>query len=72
VVSLFALGYCVLGAIMTAWISATPGKHDLATLEFRAYLWIAAAIVFFIISIVLVYFGLKKKPEIAEHEQQAH
>ena len=68
--SLLAFGYCVLGVIMTAWISATPGEHDLAALEFRAYLWIAAAIVFLVISIVLVYFGLKKKSEITKPPEQ--
>ncbi len=59
-VSLLGFGYSVLGVIMTAWISATPGKHNLIVLEFRAYLWILASVVFFVISIVLVYFGLKK------------
>jgi hypothetical protein len=63
VVSLLAFGYCALGVIMTAWISATPGEHDLAALEFRAYLWIAATVVFLILSVVLAYFGLKKHPE---------
>ncbi len=51
VISVSAFGYCVLGVIMTAWISATPGEHDLALLEFRAYLWMAVAFVFLVISI---------------------
>lgn len=62
VVSILAFGYCVLGVIMTAWISATPGEHDLAVLELRAYLWMAASFVFLAVAIVLAYFGLKKKP----------
>jgi len=58
---LLAFGYCVLGVIMTAWISATPGQHDLGMLETRAYLWIGGALVFLCISGALVYFGLLKK-----------
>lgn len=59
VLSVLICGYSILGMIMTAWISATPGEHDLAKLEFRAYMWLASALVFFVISIYLVYLGLR-------------
>ena len=56
---------------MTAWISATPGEHDLVVLELRAYLWMAAAFVFLVIAIVLAYLGLKKKPTSSKQIRQA-
>ena len=61
--SILAFGYSVLSVIMTAWISDTPGQHDLQALEARAYWWIAAAVVFLGIAGALTYFGLRKKPE---------
>jgi len=59
--SVLASGYCVLGAIMTAWISATPGQHDLQALEVRAYLWLASAVIFLGIAGTLTHFALRAK-----------
>ena len=61
--SILAFGYSVQMVIMTAWISATPGQHDLQALEVRAYWWIAAALICLGIAGALMYFGSRKKPE---------
>jgi len=60
-ISMFAFGYCVLGVLMTAWITATPGKHDIELLEFKAYLWMVAAFFFICVAFVFAYLGFKKK-----------
>ena len=60
--SILAFGYSVQMVIMFAWISATPGPHDLQALETRAYWWIAAAVVFLGIAGTLTYFAWRKKP----------
>ena len=46
ILSFLLSGYCFMGAIMIAWISATPGIHDLDVLEFRLYIWIFFSVFF--------------------------
>ena len=60
--SILASGYSVWGAIVTTWISATPGQHDLQALEFWAYLFLVSAVIFLGIAGALTYFVLRKRP----------
>ena len=52
IISLLACGYSVLGAIMTAWLSAVPNGPNLENLQFRFYMWGIAVFIFLCLSVI--------------------